>query len=260
MRPRRPRDGPTGRRRRGSRSIGRRSRCLPRRCRPPARAATARRSSTNPVAPPRWGRRARNALRPNSGRRSRSGAARRRRTGSAKHSRARSRRSSGGSGSNVRASVNPSRMPGPSSPGLTSNVMNTGPSSESASPDCPFGPPERRLVGGVGLAQVALRPVLARARRTRRAARGRSRWRRGVRAGWRRRRPRGASPPRRRRVHDGAVGARARCVRPPRSSRTRSPSSSAIRSAICWVPAGKRSCCAPPSTSSMGPMPPAALT
>ena len=34
-------------------------------------------------------------------------------------------------------------------------------------------------------------------------------------------------------------------------STTRGPSSSAIRSAICWVPPGKRSCWAPPSTSSM---------
>ena len=40
-----------------------------------------------------------------------------------------------GSGSNMRASVNPSRIPGPLSLGLTSKVMNTGPSSDSASPE-----------------------------------------------------------------------------------------------------------------------------
>ena len=136
--PRRPRDAPTGRRRRGTRSIGRRFRCLPRRCGPRACVATARRWSRNPAVPPRSARPARNPLSPNSGRRSRSAPAPRRRTGRrTPPARARGARA-GGSESNVRGSVKPNRMPGPSSPGLTSNVMNTGPSSDSASPLHPF--------------------------------------------------------------------------------------------------------------------------
>ena len=136
--PRRPHAAPTGPRRRGSRSTCRRFRFRPRRCRRPVCATTARTSSTSPAAPRRSGRRARIPLRPSNGRRSRSDSVRRRRTASRSPSSARSRRSAGGSGSNVRASVKPSRMPGPSSPGLTSNVMNTGPSSDSASPEQPL--------------------------------------------------------------------------------------------------------------------------
>ncbi|CKT82325.1 Uncharacterised protein [Mycobacterium tuberculosis] len=43
-----------------------------------------------------------------------------------------------GSESNPRASTNPIRMPGPSACGLTSKVMNTGASSDSAWPEYPL--------------------------------------------------------------------------------------------------------------------------
>ena len=87
------------------------------------------------AAPPPSARRARIPLRPSSDRRSRSGRGAPSPNSAAKPASATSRRCSAGSGSNVRASVKPSRMPGPSSPGLTSKVMNTGPSSDSASPE-----------------------------------------------------------------------------------------------------------------------------
>ena len=63
-------------------------------------------------------------------------ARRRRRASRSRPARARGARPAG-SGSKVRASVKPSSTPGPSSLGLTSNVMKTGPSSESASPEQP---------------------------------------------------------------------------------------------------------------------------
>ena len=148
--------------------------------------------------------------------------------------------------------------PEPVSSGLTSKVMNTGPSSDSASPEWPSVAPERRLVGGVGLAQVALRPVSGEVG----VAVGQSRLERdgGAVRGWDRDDDGSRGVPRRRPCARPRRERRARCAAPRSPSRTRSPSSSAIRSAICWVPAGKRSCWAPPSTSSMGPMPPAALT
>ena len=54
---------------------------------------------------------------------------------------------------------------------------------------------------------------------------------------------------------DGAVGVPLDAPDDRVRARTRAPSSSAIRSAICWVPPGKRSCWAPPSTSSIRPEP-----
>ena len=50
---------------------------------------------------------------------------------------------------------------------------------------------------------------------------------------------------------EGAVGVPLDAAHDRIQHHARSPSSSAIRSAICWVPPGNRSCCAPPLTSSM---------
>ena len=119
-------------------------------------------------------------------------------------------------------------------------------------------PPERPGVGGVGLAQGALRPALGQLLVADRRGRGdvdaqpvRRRDRQDRAASPRRHRPRTSPPPRRRTIRCGDTTA---------LSRTRSPSSAAILSAICWVPPGKWSCWAPPTTSSMRSRPPAALT
>ena len=138
--PRRPLEGRTARRRRGIRSTRRRSPCLPRRCRRPACAATARRWSTNRAVPRRSVRRARKPLCPNNGRGSRSGCERlvaeQVRRSRPALARGAARR---GSGSNVRGVGETQQDAGARRrAGLTSKVMNTGPSSDSASPEQPL--------------------------------------------------------------------------------------------------------------------------
>ncbi len=248
-------------RRRGSRSTRRRFRCPPRRCRPPVCAATARTSSTSRAAPPPSARRVRIPLRPNSDRDSRSGSSAASPNSAAKPASATlAALARLGSGSNVRASVKPSRMPGPVIAGADVERDEHRALVGQRLTRAAVGPPERRVVGGVGLAQVALRPVLGRAPGTRAAAAGRT--------SMPARCSGGIATTTARAVNVAAVrGDGQACRRVPfdaahrrRPAPTRSPSSSAIRTAICWVPPGKRSCWAPPSTSSMRPRPPAALT